>query len=118
MAKLEFYRVNENERFPLIDREGLDLLLKGLNQQQQMNFDILRRQMNEVLVSAPPCPGDGNGDGMVDNDDISEFFLISNSWFMSSHYDFNLDGFTDVHDLITIYDHFGLCPQQSPTPPH
>lgn len=117
MAKLEFYRVNENERFPLLDREESDLLPKGLNREQQMNFDILRRKMNEVLTSAPPCPGDGNGDGMVDNNDVTEFFRISNSWFMSSHYDFNLDGFTDVHDLITIYNHFGSCPQQSPTPP-
>jgi len=61
-----------------------------------------------------PCPGDGNGDGVVDEKDVKEFDRISKSWFKSSHYDFNLDGFTDIHDLITIYNHFGQCPQ----PPH
>ena len=118
--KWEFYRVNEHEPVPLIDREELDLLpgrlnhVGGLPPEVQMNFNELQAQMNTVLASAPPCPGDGNGDGMVNDQDITDFDYISQSWFLSSHYDFNLDGYTDIHDLITIYNHFGPCPQ----PPH
>lgn len=114
----EFYRINERERFPLLDREGSDLLPGPLNRVEQMNFDMLQAQMTKVLDSAPPCPGDGNGDGVVDDEDVDDFFQISNDWFLSSHYDFNIDGYTDVHDLITIYNHFGPCPQPWPTPPH
>jgi hypothetical protein len=119
-TSLEFYRVNEHQPVPLIDREELDLLpsrlnnARGLNPVQKQNFDDLLSQMHTYLASAPPCPGDGNGDGVVNQDDITDFNLISQSWFKSSHYDFNLDGATDIHDLITIYNHFGTCPQ----PPH
>jgi arylsulfatase A-like enzyme len=121
-SSLEFYRVSESERFPLLDRQDSDLLpgrlnhALGLNPEQLSNFRALQQQMTEVLASAPPCPGDGNGDGMVDQTDVDDFFMISNSWFLSSHYDFNLDGYTDVHDLITIYDHFGQCPQPPQRP--
>ncbi len=114
VTSTEFYKVNENWPIPALDKEGLDLLPGGLNQEEQMNFNMLKTQMGTVLNSAPPCPGDGNGDGMVDDNDVTDFLTISNSWFKSSHYDFNLDGFTDIHDLITIYNHFGPCPQ----PPH
>ena len=58
-----------------------------------------------------PCPGDGNGDGVVDNNDVTDFYQISNRWQQSSHYDFNVDGLTNIQDLITIYDNFGRCPQ-------
>jgi hypothetical protein len=112
----EFYFIDEVEHFPHIDTKENDLLPSGLNHvggltpEQQMNFNALQAQMTTVLNSAPPCPGDGNGDGSVGQDDIDQFTLISTSWFLSSHYDFNLDGFTDIHDLITIYNNLGPCP--------
>jgi len=81
-----------------------------------MNFDILQSRMKVVLGSAPACPGDGNGDGVVDNNDINDFYQISNSWFFSSHYDFNLDGVTSIPDLITIYDNLGTCPAPIASP--
>ena len=117
VTSTEFYFVDENEPLPIIDRKELDLLPAGLNHtggltpEQQMNFNMLQSQMTAVLNSAPPCPGDGNGDGVVNQTDIDDFTLISTSWFLSSHYDFNLDGFTDIHDLITIYNNLGQCPQ-------
>ena len=114
----EFYRVNEDEHLPLIDRTELNLLPRGLNHEEQMNFDILQRQMNSVLTSAPPCPGDGNGDGVVNDVDVDDYNQIADNWGMSSHYDFNLDGITDNDDLTIILSHFGTCPQQPPTPPH
>ena len=44
VVSTEFYRVNEDEPLPLIDRDELDLLPRGLNHEQQMNFDALQKQ--------------------------------------------------------------------------
>ena len=74
--------------------------------------------MKAVLGSAPPCPGDGNGDGVVDGLDVADYYQIANNWGMSSHYDFNIDGFTSNDDLMIILSHLGSCPQQAPTAPH
>jgi hypothetical protein len=118
-TSIEFYRVNEREPFPRLDRAKLNLLLRGVNPEQQMNFDAVQKQRNEVLGSAPPCPGDGNGDGVVDRQDVTDYYQFANNkWGLSSHYDFNLDGLTNNDDLMTIMNNFGPCPLQPPTAPH
>ena len=110
VSSTEFYRVNENDPVPLIDLETLNLLPGPLNREQQQNFEMLKVQMGTVLNSSPPCPGDGNGDGVVDNRDVFDYNLIAHTWGLSSHYDFNLDGKTDNKDLMTIMENFGPCP--------
>jgi Sulfatase len=108
----EFYKVNEEPgNSVLIDKEGSNLLSGTLTRVQQSNFDALQHQMDTVLASAPACPGDGNGDGKVNNLDVTDFYEIFDSWGLSSHYDFNLDGETNLADLAIIQDHIGPCPK-------
>jgi hypothetical protein len=108
----EFYQVNENAPNPLIDTAALDLLPGELNQEQQKNFDVLQKRLNSVLASSPACPGDGNGDGVVDDLDVQDYYQIA-PWGLSSHYDFNFDGLTNQTDLTAITSHFGPCPKGS-----
>ena len=110
MNSTELYEVNE-EVPPLLDKDGSELPIDNLSSEQQSNFDKLNEQMEDVLASAPPCPGDGNGDGVVDDKDISDYFEVRANWFKSSHYDFNLDGLTNSRDLRIIYQNFGKCPK-------
>ncbi len=111
VVSIKFYQINENAPFPLLDRADLDLLPKGLNQEQQKNFDILQKRLNAVLASAPLCPGDGNGDGVVNQLDVEDYTQIATQWGLSSHYDFNFDGLTNENDLMTILNNFGPCPK-------
>ena len=60
------------------------------------------------------CPGDGNGDGVVDEQDVIDYTLIAKTWGLSSHYDFNIDGLTDDKDLDIILNSFGTCPRPNP----
>jgi len=113
VTSIEFYEVNEEAPTPMIDTEDSNLLAPGLslNHEQQLNFNKLKEQMDDVLASAPPCPGDGNGDGVVDDQDVSDYYSVRANWFKSSHYDFNHDGYTNRKDLNTIYQNFGRCPK-------
>lgn len=111
VTSIEFYRVNEREKIPLIDLERFDLLQKPLNPVEQLNFNILQARMNAIIASAQPCPGDGNGDGVVDEKDVADYDRIVNRWGLSSHYDFNFDSFTNDKDLDIIMKSFGPCPR-------
>jgi hypothetical protein len=114
VTSIEFYEVNE-ELPPLLklDTDGSDLLQPPnvLTPRQRQNLNALQKQMNAVLGSSPACPGDGNGDGVVNNKDVSDFVQIRDHWGESSHYDFNLDGLTDNDDLKIIRRNFGPCPK-------
>ncbi|HEY1731793.1 MAG TPA: sulfatase-like hydrolase/transferase [Terriglobales bacterium] len=111
MSSIEFYSVNENAPLPKLDTANSDLLPGSLNHEQQANFDWLSAKLNQVQASAPACPGDGNGDGVVDEQDVTDYYQIADSWGLSSHYDFNIDSFTNGDDLNTILTHMGACPQ-------
>ena len=106
----EFYEINQDIPLPKLDTAGANLLPGGLNQEQQANFDALQARLNAVLASAPACPGDGNGDGVVDDLDVQDYTQIAKQWGLSSHYDFNIDSFTNEEDLQTIQSHYGPCP--------
>jgi Sulfatase len=113
----EFYAINENVP-PKIDKDGDSLCSSegcpnGLNAEQLQNFNALSQELESVLKSEVPCPGDGNEDKRVNGKDIRawEFFSLQtdplNPGFSSSWYDFNHDGKTDHSDLRTILEHFG-----------
>ena len=64
--------------------------------------------MNQLLMSEPPCPGDGNEDKVVNGQDIKSyryFAELTNGG--SSWSDFNLDGYTNAADLKIIHENLG-----------
>jgi arylsulfatase A-like enzyme len=104
----EFYEINERETLPRIDYEELDLLKRPrlLSKEQRENLDALRQQLQDILRSEPPCPGDGNIDGVVNRQDKQDWAKFAAlpviEDFNSSWYDFNIDGLTNVVDLDVI----------------
>lgn len=112
----EFYRINQAAPIPRIDNENLNLLGPNrppLNRRQNLAFASLSRQMEALLASNIPCPGDGNQDGRVnelDYDEWSRWSVVNGG--RSSWYDFNYDGFTNSLDLDIINQRFGRrCPR-------
>jgi arylsulfatase A-like enzyme len=115
----EFYEINENQPVPRIDIEPLDLLrARPLTDDQRSNLDALRQQLQDILRSEPPCPGDGNIDGIVNEQDQKDWAkfaalppnpLPPNPGNTSSWYDFNFDGLTGLKDLEIIHRNQGTC---------
>jgi hypothetical protein len=118
---IEFYEINEdkNPQTLELDLATRNLLTGGncgnsnLNEEQLRNCEALRQQLDTILASAPACPGDGNGDGVVDEKDILDWYQIAIGWGKSSHYDFNYDGLTNHMDKKTILENLGPCPTPS-----
>ena len=106
----EFYAIDQNPRLPQIDKANRNLTTQGLNPQKQRNLDLLRAELNNVLASQVSCPGDGNGDGAVDDLDLSTQAAVQARWGGSSTYDFNIDGSTDDLDRDIISANLGPCP--------
>lgn len=111
----ELYRVDQAVPVPQLDRDGDDLLDRRLplTAVQQSHYDALNAEIDAVLASQVSCPGDGNGDGVVDQADVDEYNRISAEWGQSSLYDFNEDGLTNAQDLTIIYENVGSCPSPS-----
>ncbi|PRB84665.1 sulfatase-like hydrolase/transferase [Pseudomonas sp. MYb185] len=109
----EFYRIDQAVPEADLDREGDDLLQQpgGLTAVEQEHFDELEYQLDLLLSSHKACPGDGNRDGVVDQEDIDNYMQLSSEWGQSSMYDFNHDGLTDAQDLAIIQANLGACPQ-------
>lgn len=111
----EFYRIDEAVPVPRLDREGDNLLTspdlppQGLDAEQQANFDALYAELQELLASEIDCPGDGNRDLLVDQQDLDnwEFFSTFPGDSNSSWYDFNFDGLTNDEDRQVILDNLG-----------
>lgn len=99
----EFYNINETE--PKIDYEDFDLLQPKpdhptLSHEEQVIYDQLTQELQDLLATQQPCEGVGNIDGQVnslDEADYTEFADLSKG--LSSWYDINLDGKTDTRDL-------------------
>lgn len=105
----EFYAIDEAVPLPRIDREGMDLNeLPVLTREQQANYQALSEQLLSILSSEPPCPGDGNLDGVVDQLD-KEFWsrFADLSAGKSSWYDMDQDGLTNAQDLVVIEANLG-----------
>lgn len=108
----ELYEINQNEDAPLMDTADSDLLVDGeeaLDIELYNNLQQLRSELTAILESQHACPGDGNDDGVVDNNDLEEFdrITITEGWSGSSTYDFNHDGVTDEADRDIILENMG-----------
>jgi hypothetical protein len=108
----EFYRINQNSPVPALDRRARDLLALpgGLTAIQQRNYTALSAAMDTIYASEVSCPGDGNGDGRVDQTDLDNQAAIALRWGKSSTYDFDYDGLTNDTDRSVIESHVGDCP--------
>ncbi len=119
----EFYEIDELAPIPRIDRPDGQLannLLPNptlppdqqLTPEQLANFNALSAELQVLLNSEIPCPGDGNLDKKVNGKDVQDwkFFsslpLDSNNM-NSSWYDFNFDGLTNDADRQIIKQHLG-----------
>ncbi len=107
----EFYEIDENVP-PKIDRPdgplANNLLTQGLTPEQQQNFDALSAELQIVLNSEIPCPGDGNLDKRVDGKDLADWrYYRALSGGQSSWYDLNFDGLTNDADRAIIEQNFG-----------
>lgn len=109
----EFYRVDQAVPQPALDGEGDDLLNPEprLSPAEEQRLAELEYQLELLLASQKACPGDGNGDGVVDQEDIDNHSRLASQWGGSSLYDFNHDGLTDAQDLAIIQANLGACPQ-------
>src|SRR5690606_5917803 len=109
----EFYEINQSiDPAQLkLDRADRDLLANNsLSPEQQANYQSLRDQLTTLLASNTPCPGDGNGDGRVDQTDLDEWAYWADpnqGGGASSWYDFNHDGITDDPDKAIIEANLG-----------
>lgn len=122
---VQLYRINEHPGIPLIDFPKLNLIIhqddptKGLTKEAAENYTALKMELDSILNSETQCPGDGNVDGVVNQEDVFNWGLFHKSG--SSWYDFPIfnpsldmdvyDGQTDQADLNVIMQHLGqTCP--------
>ncbi len=114
-TQYEFYRINEATPVPMLDTARNNLLTspslppQGLTDGQLENFNALHGDMQSLLSSQPNCPGDGNEDMLVNQEDINnwQFFSQFTGQQNSSWYDLNFDGLTNDLDLQIIQQHLG-----------
>lgn len=108
----EFFRIDQAAPEPDLDRENESLLPEAsLNAIELRHYRELTDRLDALLASHKVCPGDGNGDGVVDQADVDNYTQLSTEWGASSMYDFNHDGLTDAQDLAIIQTNMGPCPQ-------
>ncbi len=107
----ELYRIDQAAPVPALDRAHTNLLDRKLLPEEQRRYEALVAELESVLASQVACPGDGNGDGVVDSVDVDEHHRISTGWGESSPYDLNHDGRTDEADLAIIRENMGPCPR-------
>lgn len=102
----EFYDLQPTTLNPIgLDNSPFDLLTKSsLTKSEQANLNKLSAVMDGILASEPACPGDGNLDKKVNDEDIQG---VIDNWNLPSVFDFNNDGVTDVKDLQIIETNFG-----------
>jgi hypothetical protein len=79
-----------------------------LTPEQQKNYDSLSRQLDRILNKQPECTGDGNVDGVVDEQDVSDWkYFARLSKGKSSWFDLDRNGLTDAADLQIIRANLG-----------
>ena len=117
VAKMEFYRIDENPAALQIDTAASNLLAEGRTVQDLTNDEVqaygkLVRELDKWKDSVVSnCPGDGNADLVVNQKDVDGYFRFGknpgNGSGFSSWFDFNHDGLTNQTDLDIITAHFG-----------
>jgi hypothetical protein len=107
-AQVEFYEINEAVPTPKLDLEGTQLPLGSLTPDQQRNYTQLSTELGALLASASICPGDGNIDSVVNQQDLANWAFYNQTWGLSSVYDFNFDGLTNAADRAVIEQNLGL----------
>jgi hypothetical protein len=111
----ELYEVNEskNDLTLKLDEEGKALYKKsndGVTDSLNTvpgaakSKKALEAYLGKLFASEPPCPGDGNDDGVVRKDDVKGH---NDSWGGSSVFDFDYDSTTDEDDLALIKSKLG-----------
>jgi arylsulfatase A-like enzyme len=122
----EFYEINEAPGNPKLDNAADNLLdptynPQGLTPVQQQNFDSLKSSLQTLMDSYPHlpasptlptanyegCPGDGNLDLLVNDEDLSNWSTFQSISGESSWYDMNFDGLTNDADQTIIQSHLG-----------
>ncbi len=110
----EFYEIDQAYPMPKLDDADKILWQTGdppLAGEAGAAFDELSAKFDQMMASHPPCPGDGNQDGVVDGQDVSNWARIAADWGLSSVYDFvvagnavdgTYDGLTDAADQAVI----------------
>ena len=112
----ELYEVNESKN-PVdlkLDRDGSALYLKSngvvtVDKLASVTGATLSKQALEAYISSlfatePSCPGDGNGDRVVNHTDIADYQKTVSGWSGSSTFDFDYNAVTDRNDLTTILE--------------
>ena len=102
----EFYDLKPTLVNPVgLDNSPFNLLSKSsLTQTEKINLSRLLAELEKILNSEPACPGDGNLDKKVNEEDIQG---VIDNWGQPSVFDFNSDGTTDLKDLQIIETNFG-----------
>lgn len=111
----ELYEVNESKNPDKLklDRDG-DALYSELNGAVTIDklntvagasksMQALETYLSELFATEQSCPGDGNGDRVVNLKDITDYRRTVSTWTGSSTFDFDYNGFTDQADLQTIW---------------
>ena len=102
----EFYDLTPTLLNPVgLDNSPFDLLTKSsLTISEQANLNKLMAVLAGILASEPACPGDGNLDKQVNEEDAQG---VTDNWNLPSVFDFNNDGITDAKDLQIVETNFG-----------
>lgn len=107
----EFYAIDQAIPQPALDDPDRNLLLAPLSSELRRVYDELTAKLDLLLASEPACPGDGNKDGVVNAEDVSNWRRIAADWGLSSVYDFVVNVFTDDDDGRIVRDNLGkACP--------
>lgn len=110
IREFEFYKIATARDDTELDTADANLVPGGLSPEEQENFDDLQLHLINLLASDVECPGDGNGDGVVNAADAAGVLKVASAWGHSSTYDFNTDGLTNADDLAIVNAHLGVCP--------
>ena len=112
----ELYEVNESKN-PVdlkLDRDGDALYIKSngvvtIDERASVDgatesMQALQDYIAALFASQPPCPGDGNGDRVVNVKDIKDYWRTVRTWTGSSTFDFDYNAVTDRNDLQAIME--------------
>jgi len=105
----EFYHISQAAPIPKLDNGPSNLLAHGpMTPEQQQNYTALKSELQNLLNSRIACPGDGNLDLLVNDEDVQNWKRFSSAnGGKSSWYDFNHDGLTNEADLAIIQQNMG-----------